>query len=127
MLNFLLAVCIVWGVLWLGLTAYCWKNSDYSKPPSFDTIMGLGFICLLLTIIITLLFLILFVELNIYLRLMFYRFELFLIITTLWLGFLSYLDKKLESPHILLNFVEIISFICLIYIIVGNFIYPFLL
>lgn len=50
MFIFLLAICIVWCALWLYLAIYCWKGSDHSKPPSFDAIMGLGFMCLLLAI-----------------------------------------------------------------------------
>lgn len=60
MFVFLLAVCIIWVALWLGLAVYCWKGSDHSKPPSFDAIMGLGFICLLLAISIAISFSILF-------------------------------------------------------------------
>ena len=60
MFIFLLAVCIIWVVLWLSLAIYCWKDSNHLKPPSFDAVIGLGFICLLLAISIVISFSILF-------------------------------------------------------------------
>lgn len=48
MFIFLFAIYVA---LWIGFIIYYNKSSNYLKPPSFDIIIKLDFICLLLTIV----------------------------------------------------------------------------